>query len=60
MPRVIIPGGTKFDVLCSTVVREYSLQAFVELLGKSCNVFRGIEVRFPQPFWLWLSEGYIE
>ena len=32
---VVVPWRTKFDVLDSSFVREYSLQAFIELLGES-------------------------
>ena len=41
---VIVPRGTKLDILCSFIVRKYSFHAFVELQGKSCNVFRSIEL----------------
>ena len=47
---VVVPWRTELDVLCSRVVKEYLLQTFIELLGKGCNILRGIELGFSQSF----------
>ena len=44
MLGVVVPRRAKFDVLYSFVIREYSLRPFIELLGKSSNIFGGIEL----------------
>ena len=55
---VVIPWRSKLDELRSVVVREHSFQTFVELLGKSGKILRGIELGLFQFFWFWLSGKY--
>lgn len=52
MAGVIVPRRPKLDELRSIVIGEYPFQAFVELLGKSGDIFRGIELGPLQLFWL--------
>ena len=52
-----IPRRAKFDGLRPLVTREDPLHAFVELLGKSCQVLGGVKFGTVQLLWLWVERS---
>ena len=49
---IIIPQGSKSDVLSCLIVREDPLYPFIELLGKCPQVLRGVELGTLPLLWL--------
>ena len=56
----IVARRRQGEPFCSLVVTKLFFQVFIEPFGKSCNIFRGIERRPSQFFWLRLGERYRE
>ena len=52
---VMVPRGTKFDVLGPLIIRKNSLHPLVKFLRKQVQVFGGVEFRASQLLWVWVE-----
>jgi hypothetical protein len=55
LPFDVLWVGETVDNQARDTVCECSFCALVKLLSRSCNIFRGIETRSPEPYWLCLN-----